>query len=317
MLYYFFVSGYYNTHTYTLLMSSSTITNVSSANMTGECSEKCSMNVHSQPYSVSLRWNLNAKGGVIHVSQLNYDRTTANDFTFNQERYNSTGTFTIDFYKNTDITINGTVPDAILTMPILNSGGTTVTLIVPFKRGNVITPGSEIINKIITQLVTYQPNAGDPKTRLEQVKINDLLPLKGKYFDAIAANGKDHYIIVETIQAIKSSDIDKVNSLFNLGSTSIQSIMRLPGKKLNIAAYYRSKGSLQHNVQGKGGDDQIYIKCQPVGASTDKIPVTVKHDKVSATSMLNSPIFLGMIGIILAILLLYCINLVIVKYAGE
>ena len=282
----------------------------------GECSKECQIAINTHAYDVSLRWSKNKYGGII---QMNYSPSHPNELTFAGKAYKGVGTATIDFLNHSGFSVDNIEPDAVVHIEFIRDGTNNAEIIhilVPFvgvgDQGSFpITDGSELIHSITNQLKTYQPYAGDPSTQLTDIDVRDFIPVDAEYYYAVSHTG-DKYIILRTIQAIKSEDKDILfNDLFKIGSSPKWPISG--GTKLDIAKYYTSSSKIKLSNVYKGGThegftgmtsmltpmntsaiyegfssskdtDEIYIDCRPVGVDEETKPVTVRHERGSMFS---------------------------------
>jgi hypothetical protein len=192
---------------------------------------------------------------------------------------------------------------------------------IPFSTGEKITPGTKLINKIIDNIVSLQPNEDDEPTRLDNIRMLDLFPDKGTYYDSMSKKGDDHFIIIDTFQAIGTDDMEKIDKLFEVDRDDVKDIIREPGIKLNFSSYYKSDNPIVEgltNMKNTASRDEIYIDCHPVGADEETEQVTEKYDKGRAKKIQRQIVFflLMMIIVIAVIALLYGINYLIKKYSN-
>ena len=286
----------------------------------GGCAKECALTMYANAYDVSLRWRKNKYGGIIH---LNYTPTQPNKVIFADKTYKGIGTVSIDFLNHAGFTVDNVEPDAVVHMEFIRGGSNNAEIIhilVPFvavgEQGSFpITDGSELIHSITNQLKSYQPYAGDPSTQLTDLNIGEFIPANAEYYYAISHDG-DKYIILRTIQGIKSEDTHVLfDELFNIGTSPKWSTKG--GTNLDIAKYYSGsqkiklsnvyKGRTQEGFTGMTAmtammntlypintsisegfsskdTDDIYIDCRPVGIDEETTPVTVKHERGSMLS---------------------------------
>jgi hypothetical protein len=310
----------------------------------GECSKECEITINTHAYDVSLRWRKNQYGGII---QMNYNPSRPNEVTFAGNAYKGVGTATIDFLNHAGFTVDNIEPDAVVHMEFIRDGSNNAEIIhilVPFvavsEKGSFpITDGSELIHSITKQLKIYQPYVGDPSTQLNDIDVRDFIPVDAEYYYAVSHNG-DKYIILRTVQGIKSEDRNILfNDLFKIGSSP-----KWPtsgGTKLDIAKYYTGSSKIKVSNVYKGGThegftgmtgitsmltpintstiyegfsspkdtDEIYIDCRPVGVDEETKPVTVKHERGSMLSSADKnrlvTILLMLVGTIIFSALIY------------
>lgn len=307
-------------------------TSVSKLDAEGECKDRCSLTVHKKSptaqKSVSLRWKKTDKGGEITVNIIDYEGDNAKSITSGGKQFIFDDATKFSFYKNIDLVINGQTPDCIASLFFVEKKERSkkIEVIIPFSTGEKITPGTNLLNKIIDTIVSFQSSEDDEPSRLENIRMLDLFPDKGTYYDTMSSKGKDHFIIIDTFQAIQTDDMERIEKLFEVDSDNVKSIIRKPGIKLNFSSYYKSEKSIVEglknmNSSGKkkaSARDEIYIDCHPVGVDDETKEVTEQYDKGKAKKTQTQLIYflVMMITVIAVMALLYGINYLIKKYAS-
>lgn len=303
-------------------------TSVSKLDAKGKCKDKCSLTVHKKSpntqKTVSIRWKKTDKAGQINVNIVSYDEENAKAITYGGDVFVFNKPTKFSFYKNVDITINGQTPDCIASLFFIEKGNKRtkqLEVIIPFSTGEKITPGTKLINKIIDNIVSLQPNEDDDPTRLDNIRMLDLFPDKGTYYDSMSKKGDDHFIIIDTFQAINTDDMEKIDKLFEVDRDDVKDIIREPGIKLNFSSYYKSENPIVEglaNMKNKASRDEIYIDCHPVGVDDETQQVTEQYDKGKANKTQTQLIFFLMllITVIAVMALLYGINYLIKKYSN-
>jgi hypothetical protein len=320
-------------------MSKSRITKVTQTEVQGKCGEKCELIVHKSHYdskhNISIRWKKTNKGGEININPLNYDREKGKVITFGGDVYVYSKPIKFTFYKKIDLVINSKTPDCIASIYFeTKNKKKDLTVIIPFLTGDKITKGTEILEEIIDSIVQYQPNENDDPSHLNSMSLMELFPKKGTYYEAPEKSSGDKYIIIDSFQAIKGSDMEKLNKLFDLDKQEIADILRIPGIKLNFFSYYRSKNPIQEGMTNRGNSsnidtrptpssnsasgDDIYIDCRPVGVDEETEDVTVKYDSSAAKKGQETLffIFYVLLMIVFALAVLFLINYLIKKYVN-
>jgi predicted nucleic acid-binding Zn ribbon protein len=154
----------------------------------------------------------------------------------------------------------------------------------------------------------------------------DLFPDKGTYYDSMPKNEDDHFIIIDTFQAIQTDDMERLDKLFEVNKDEVKDILKEPGIKLNFSSYYKSENPIVEGLKNMnaGGNnnvssrkDEIYIDCHPVGEDEESQEVTEQYDKGKEKKTQTQIIYflVLMITVILVMALLYGINYLIKKYA--
>ena len=303
-------------------------TSVTNLDAKGKCKDKCSLTVHKKSpntqKTISIRWKKTDKAGQINVNLVDYDEENAKSITYGEDVFVFNKPTKFSFYKNIDLTINGQTPDCIASLFFAEKGKKrtkNLEVIIPFSTGEKITPGTKLINKIIDNIVSLQPNEDDEPTRLDNIRMLDLFPDKGTYYDSMSKKGDDHFILIDTFQAIQTDDMEKIDKLFEVDRDDVKDIIREPGIKLNFSSYYKSENPIVEglaNMKNKASRDEIYIDCHPVGADDETQQVTEQYDKGKANKTQTQLIFFLMllITVIAVMALLYGINYLIKKYSN-
>jgi hypothetical protein len=313
-------------------MTNSRITILTKTEAKGKCGKKCELTIHKsrneQKHDFSIRWKKNDKGGAITLNPLNYDKSSEKILTLGIVAYTYSTPTRISFYKDIDLVINSKTPDCIVSIHLESKRRKhdDLTVIIPFATGEVITPGSEMLSEIVDNIVNYQPNEDDEPTHMKGYSLLSLFPDKGSYYEADdkSDKGKDKYIIIDTFQAIKTGDMQKLQQLFELNNEEVTEIIRSPGKKLNFFSYYRSEKNIQEGMVNRkrsrgSGNDEIYIDCRPVGVDEETEQVTMSYDQKEAkrVSEIFITIFIVVALIIGVLSLLFLLNYLMKKYVNS
>uniref|UniRef100_A0A6C0FAN2 Uncharacterized protein n=1 Tax=viral metagenome TaxID=1070528 RepID=A0A6C0FAN2_9ZZZZ len=313
-------------------MTNSRITNLTKTEANGKCGKKCALTIHKsrnkEKHSFSIRWKKTEKGGVISINPLNYNKETEKALTLGIIPYSYSTPTRISFYKAIDLVINSKTPDCIVSIHLQSkrSVNDDLTVIIPFVTGEVITPGTEMISEIIDNIVNFQPNEGDEPTDIKGTSLLNLFPDNGSYYEAKEedSKGKDKYIIIDTFQAIKTGDMQKIQKLFDLDNEEVTETIRAPGRKLNFFSYTRSENKIKegmvnrNNKRGRG-DDDIYIDCRPVGVDEETEQVTVSYDEKEAkrAGQVFIWIFIVVLLICGVLAMLFLLNYLMKKYVNS
>lgn len=281
--------------------------------------------------TVSVRWTKTEKGGEFRLNVIGLADNEATNIIFNDKtKFIMEGPVRLSFYKNIDLVIDSQVPDCVASLKFKdNKTGQTLMCYIPFISGEKITPGTEIIHRIIEEVIKYQSSEDDPASQMVNMNMLDLFPDKGEYYQGYSvADGaivdknserQDVIIVINTFQAILGEDMKSLEKLFDINATDIPTIIRLPGKKINISTYNKSSNPTTEgltNMSSNTGSDEIYIDCHPVGVDDDTEQVTVKYDKTGITAQLHWAFYIILMFslVIVVMLIIYGMNYFIREY---
>ena len=321
--------------------------NISKNNYKDKCGKSCSLSIYPYERDITLRWRKN-KDGYGGRIQINYKKNkTIKEYVFNDKRYYGTGVAFIDFMNYTGLTINNTIPDAIVTLLLVNQEDEhKLSILIPFieagdKGSFSITKGTDLLHNIIDQLNTYQSKEGDPSTQLNNITLSHFVPESDATYYYAKGENKGDYIILQTFQAFKTSDREKLfDKLFNM--TTPYNAPHSGVINMGIKEYYMGSEFIkisnihkegftgmskrvttfmdppqpsfakEPEIEGFTDGSDIYIDCRPVGADEETEPVTVKHER---TGLLNDKeksyiymFLLILMGCIIFVVILYLIN---------
>lgn len=272
--------------------------------------------------SAVIRWKSTDKGGVIKINVLGNTENSDTNLTFIKD-YVMIDQTRLYFYNSIDAVIDSKTPDCMAVMKFQSKDmNTTLTCYIPFLTGEKITQGTELLHKIFENVIAYQSNENDEPTELKDINVLSLFPEKGKYYMAENKEKNKHevFIIFNTFQAILTEDMQNLGKLFGIPEDDVKSVLRQPGKKINISSYYIASKPITESFttmsSSNTGNDEIYIDCHPVGVDDEDEQVTVKYDKGAAEKRDSEILFilLMFLFVIFVMLILYGTNYVIHKY---
>jgi carbonic anhydrase len=227
-------------------------------NIKGKCDYKCSFHFH---YNTSTCVATN-RGDYVSIA---YDKSSSPPV-----QYNSTGydVEEIRLYSPSLHSFNGTKADAeLIIVHYSKSGASPLLVCVPVNGNNTSSASTQFFTTLVDAMSASAPSEGE-STIVDAPKFNlsGLVPRK-PFFSYTAtepyqpcSTGAVEYIVFQA-----SLDIP-LNSLDNL-----QNIIATNGYDIKTGP------SLFYNEKGPGvgaGDGEIYIDCQPVGASEEETDVS-------------------------------------------
>lgn len=246
--------------------------NISQDNVSGECNLKCS---YSFQYSNS---NCVAKNTGNFI-MLSYDESNVPPVTYNGNKYKVDS---VSISANVNFLFNGKPPKGFIAInhtPIL--GGSKLVVMIPIVSGNSSMPSSNILTKIINETANLAPKSGNKSViSVENYNLNNIVPKKPFYSFNIPGPGDTDMIVygIEYAITIDADTIAKLNSIVK-GETFIYKAAWL-GK-----IFYNPKGP--NSSGSSSGNDDIYIDCQPVNVSEEKIQMSTEN-KLSADYQMKS-----------------------------
>ena len=223
--------------------------------------------------SFTLRWRTTNKGGEIKLYPEPDYNPLKHPILKLGEDANARGAgigepISLTFYRAINISIAGKYPDCLVSMLLKSpldaknpENYITLRLYIPFKTKEKITPGTKVLEKIVENITTYQPNENDDPTRLSNINPAHLLPVGSGFYQALSADQmnkinqeskaakkrKEEYkpkggpwafwqniMVFKDYQAITSDDMDRLNSLFKLDASEVQTLEQEQGERFPI-----------------------------------------------------------------------------------
>lgn len=238
-------------------MTSSSM-NISKNLMTGKCDEKCS---YSFNYKTSPNCNATNYGNYIYLT---YDKRTISPVKFNNLSYDvdSIQIYSPSVHQFNDNNVDGEI---IITHSSLSSGS-PLLVCVPINSATPVTEGSNLLNEIVSAVITKPLYKGDSQisVKLENYNLNSIVPKKPFYY--YTSTNSETNVIVYGIENSIGLDKELINTLRTL-ITNPENVVNLIGDSL----FYNKKGP-SSSLNGTD-DDQIYIDCKPTGNSSDTVDV--------------------------------------------
>lgn len=270
-------------------------TDISRANVKGDCSLKCAYNFNYHP-SNSTATNM---GTNIKIS---HDSSVVAPVTFNEMKYN---VVEVSLFSPSLHTFNGAQVNAeLLIVHKQQDMENYLSVCIPIISSNSYTQASQVLTGVINAVANKAPKSGE-STALnlgQEFTLQTIVPQKPFISYKETSVIKGDVIVYETENAIPLS----ITTIKSLSSIIKPQPLTLP----NVELFYNSSGP---NQPGEGAND-IYISCQPTGASGD----TIKTEKAKAINtvqfdyitILNNPLFVGLFVMFVFIIFLYIVNAV-------
>lgn len=252
-------------------------------------------------------------------------RKKVKEFQYNDVDYSFSEPIKFTFMKEIEMEIAGKIPDCLVVMTLEgikkkeDDKSKYLKIYVPFFNKEKLTPASDFLVDMITQCNEAKATETkdkivlddkDDNGKITSKSIKSLVPEKGDFYQSYDDKTNTNILIVKTLQAIPSSLMGKVYSLFDVAPELVEDITKKKGKTLNISEYYTNKTKVVEGMFGGGRrsvlqegmatkDSEIYIDCRPVGKDDEEKQVTVKWDTSFASGM-------GTVGL-QALILIVCI----------
>lgn len=261
----------------------SSIINISSENVTGNCDLKCNYSLN---YSTS---NCVAQNNGFYI-QLSYDATKMPPVTYNNNKYNVQD---VTIFSPSIHQFNGSLsPAEIVISHFPVSGGVPMNVAIPIIQSGDSTTASGILQQIINGVSTGAPSQGET-TNLNNItnfNLENIVPLKPYYS---YNDTKNDWIVYGNENAISLNQ--------QTLTTLSQIIQPLPNVMCPSGPliFYNNSGPSK-----KASNEGIYIDCKPTGFSEEETYITENK------STIKNDLFSGDYSYILNILL-YCISFII------
>jgi len=271
--------------------------NISMSNIKGKCDLKCSYGFH---YSNSSCIATN-RGDYLSLS---YDKSSSPPVTYNATGYNVEE---IRIYTPSLHSYNNSKTDGELIIVHNSSTGESPLLVCIPIRSNNSSSESALFFKTVVDTVASNAPADGESTKVNVSSYNlDLLVPKKPYFSYSATEPYQpcsesvEYVVFGPLQASLDMMSDTLAKLKKIIENNPYDI------KTGPSLFYNEKGPNQGAT-----NDEIYIDCQPVGASeeTTEIVTSSGYD-TNVYDWFNNSFIKLLLGSLIFIVLLY-----IVKYA--
>ena len=222
--------------------------------------------------------------------QIAFDNNTATPVVYNQQKYSVTSMLivspSIHFFNGNQSNPAGNQVNAeILITHTPSVSGNPLIVCIPIIQSSDTNEASNLVTNLIQSVSNNANKQGQNVNINTTISLNTIIPNK-PFFSYTDGNNTD-FIVFDAFDAI------------TLNSTTLTSLQEMikpfpiptPGKSL----FYNKNGPNNSNI-----GDGIYIKCNPVGASKEK--VAVEYSKNSSSFDLFSGKNENVIKIILQIL---------------
>lgn len=285
------------------MSSSNTITpNIISTATYNKCVDKCDLQVDFSEQVPTIE-NMG--------SALNIKRTTETDYT--KYAGNDVKTQKVQVLYPCPIQYNTITPVAAIQItfePI--TSGTPMVLIIPVSTTGSNTAGGDILSSIIDSASSTANSSGmSTSAGIPLFTLNKLIPTGSIYmFSMNSSSGSNvNYLCGANTSAIAISTgyLAKLKQIIPTATSK----MNVPS---TISIFKNENGIV---VGPPTSGDNIYIDCQPVGSSEQEVGVGVsKNIDQDLGRLFENPIFLGILGGIVGIVLIYVLYTKFAKNKG-
>jgi hypothetical protein len=272
---------------------------ISRVNAKGDCSLKCAYNFN---YHAS---NSVARTQTGNIS-ITYESSIFAPVTFNELKYQVTE---IELYQPSIHTYNGVRADAeIYILHKQEDMDYYLAVCIPINSSNNFTEASKLLTDIINTVASNAPKPGNQTTLNlgKELTLQSIVPVKPFISYEISSGGFKYDVVAfESDYAIPLT-VSTLNTL----RTLIKPIS-LPSEKDNISETFYNPFGPNHD---NGAGDDIYISCQPTGASGE----TIQEERTKAKNtvqfdydtILKNPMFVGLFVMFFFIIFLFIVNAV-------
>jgi len=253
-------------------MSCSTATapiNISSSKITGNCDMKCA---YSFFYNNSACIVTN-KGGYLSIG---YDKSSAPPVVYNAAAYDVSEIriYTPSLHSYSGSKTNG----EMIIIHKSNTGANDLLVCIPIKSNNTTSGSALFMQTLINTVANNAPSeGGQTSVNIPRFTLNTLVPHKPFYSYTATlpyqpCNSKVEYVVFDPANAYLDIMEDSLDKLYKVISQNPYDI------KTGPSLFYNQNGP------GSGGaaGNEIYIDCQPVGASEESSQIVTDGSGYSA-----------------------------------
>lgn len=203
--------------------------------------------------------------------QIAFDNNTATPVVYNQQKYSVASMMIVSpsvhfFNGNQSNPAGNQVNAEILITHTPSVSGNTLIVCIPIIQSNDTNEASNLVTNIIQSVANSANKQGQRVNINTNITLNTIVPNK-PFFSYTDGKNTD-FIVFDAFDAI---------TLNSTTLTSLQQIIKpfsipTPGTSL----FYNKNGPNNSNI-----GDGIYIQCNPVGASKEKVPVEYSKNSSS------------------------------------
>lgn len=268
--------------------------NISLSNITGNCDYKCA---YSFFYNNSACIVTN-KGGYLSIG---YDKSSSPPVVYNAASYDvqEIRIYTPSLHSYSDSKTNG----EMIIVHTSNTGANNLLVCIPIKLNNSTSVSALFMQALINTVSNNAPSeGGQTSVNIPRFNLNELVPHK-PFFSYTATlpyqpcNSKVDYVVYDPSNAYLDIMQESLDKLYNIISQNPYDVKTGPN------LYFNQKGP------GSGGalGNEIYIDCQPVGASEETSQIVTEGTQytASANDFLNNQYVKIILASLIFVVLLY------------
>lgn len=265
--------------------------------ISGKCDLKCAYNFK-YPNSSCVATN---RGDYISIA---YDTMSDSPVTYNNVGYNVSE---VRIYSPSLHSFNEQkTAGEIIVVHNSNKGTKPLLVCIPLIKDNSTSKGSSLLTDIVSAMTSNAPADGESTTiYIDNFSLDAFVPKKP--FFAYSAN-QPYQPCIGTVNIIVFGPREAKNYISDTTLTSLNRIIS--------ANTYTSKTGplLFFNPKGpgtKGLSEDIYIDCQPIDKSSEKINIENEKSSCSSSStvdlddIMNSPLFKTLMGSLIFIFIIF------------
>jgi carbonic anhydrase len=268
---------------------------ISLSKITGKCQYKCSYSFH---YNNSLCIATN-RGDYLTLS---YDKSSSPPVLYNSSGYDVQE---IRIYIPSLHSYNGSKTDGeFIIVHTSNTGAKPLLVCVPIKSNNTNSNSAILLKTIVDTMANNAPSNGESSTiGVKRFNLTQLVPKK-PFFSYSATEPYQpcsslvEYIVYSPLNGTIDIMPDTLKKLQSIIKSNPYDIKKGPN------LFYNEKGPSSGNAEG----GEIYIDCQPVGASEETIEVVTDFGggvSLSYEDFLKNPIVNLFLATLFIIAILY------------
>ena len=194
-----------------------------------------------------------------------FDNNTATPVVYNQQKYSVASMMivspSIHFFNGNQTNPTGNQTNAeIIINHTPSVSGSPLAVCIPIIQSNDSNDASNLVTNIIQSVSNSANKQGQQVNINSNITLNTIVP-KQPFYSYTSSDGSNTAFIVFDIADAIGLNSDTITSLQEM-INPFQ--LPTPGNSL----FYNKNGPNNSNI-----GDGIYIKCNPVGASKDKVPV--------------------------------------------
>jgi len=276
---------------------------ISSSKITGNCDYKCAYSFFYNNSSCVAH-----NQGDLYYLSISYDKSSSPPVVYNSAGYD---VYEIRIYSPSLHTYSGSKTDAeMIIIHNSNTGANPLLVCIPIKSSNTSTVSALFFRTLINTVANSAPANGETTTvNAPNFNLNELVPHKPFYSYTATVpyqpcNGQVEYVVFDPQNAYLDMMPETLQRFYNIIPQNPYNPYEGPNMP-NL--FFNQKGPGSGGVSG----NEIYIDCQPVGASENTTQMVTDMGSgtgsisISIQDWLNNPYVRIVLGSLIFVLLLY------------